>query len=254
MRASQDHLEASTLVDTSSIGNQITSLYVPATGETPCSAASRQPQLESEAEPSRPRRKRNKEVNRRAQKNYRERNKVHSPTVVRLGSQVAMQRESCTCYLQNQLNTLKSELAQANQALALVQSRNEQQAKSLSMLRAQACSGFSLKSRINWQVQSSLDFATRHLAPVYRTISTRYHCRTLICVEHVQGTDELDHDILCNVMPVWRSGTAYTCTVTPEQADAMQRVSRASPQQLAILWQVCHQCSCYTHLCLLVVT
>lgn len=60
----------------------------------------------------------------------------------------------------------------------------------------------------------------------------------------MQGTDELDRDILRNVMPVWR-GMAYTCTVTPEQADAMQKVSKASPQHLAILWQVYCQISRY---------
>ena len=239
LHASQDYLEPGAFADTSSFDDQITEC-APDNGTTFCSAALQQPQTsqkpESAAarEPSRPRRKRNREVNRRAQRRFREKNKVHIRTVLRGGCHLAVQTGSCTWYLQNQLHTLKGELAEAHQALVLLQSKNDQQANALSILRTQACSDLPFKSHINWQV-AILDFCNK--APCTRSIAANYHCLTLIC-EHTQGTDELDYAIARNVMPVWHSGKAYTCTVSAEQADAMQQVSKASPQHVAILWQV----------------
>ncbi len=68
----------------------------------------------------------------------------------------------------------------------------------------------------------------------------------------LQGADVVDSQLLHRIMPIWHSGTIFTCSLTEDQASVVQQVGSLGPQQLAILWQVLPPCSllcCLRHLC-----
>ena len=67
-----------------------------------------------------------------------------------------------------------------------------------------------------------------------------------------QGPDVVDSQLLHRIMPIWHSGTIFTCSLTEDQASVVQQVGSLGPQQLAILWQVLPPWSlvcCLRHLC-----
>ncbi|KAL0026817.1 hypothetical protein WJX77_003425 [Trebouxia sp. C0004] len=65
------------------------------------------------------------------------------------------------------------------------------------------------------------------------------HACSLMPVPHLpwQGPDVVDSQLLNQIMPIWRSGTIFTCSLTADQTSVVQQVSSLTPQQLAILWQ-----------------
>ncbi|DBB18205.1 TPA: hypothetical protein ACH3X3_003175 [Trebouxia sp. C0006] len=68
---------------------------------------------------------------------------------------------------------------------------------------------------------------------------TNAHACSLMPVPHLpwQGPDVVDSQLLHRIMPIWHSGTIFTCSLTEDQASVVQQVGSLGPQQLAILWQ-----------------
>ena len=132
--------------------------------------------------------------------------------------------------LQAELAASQAEVADMQQAMQMLQRGNDQLARSC--LAQDAQTGVpALTPQLSWQVWSTCQKCELLAAVCCRKNKIAQHCG-------LQGHVVVDRALLRRVLPLWRSGKACTCSLTPQQADDISQLSSLAPQQIAILWQV----------------